>query len=654
MFLSYSATMKPHIPRAESLFMQNTKNHLPLWRMYWGVIALLLITISGHFYTPDEEAMYLVSKAIVDRGAVDIGDYTDYQTSIRVPGSDGKSYSSYGILPSLLAAPLYAAAAFVTPHNPLAQYDLAHLLIATLNIPFTAAIAVLIALLLQKHHLSSRTSIIISLFTVFGFLLPYSRSFLSEILATFSLLLCTYTFLRAQDNAPHTRARLGWLVLSGTAMGLLVNTRVVSVVVLPIFLLSLLMWHSKAAVWKDVAAWISGGTPWVILFVWYNMVRFGLPLAAGYGNQHTEAFNVPIWEGAYGLLLSFKRGLIWYAPFVWLLPVGAWKMYHQRQLRLLFLYGALFLVHLVMYSRVWFWDGGGVWGPRYLVITIPYLTLITAQIWHLQHRWVHWVASGLFALTVAISVLGAMVNFATYTNLTNPHPSPIVAHAQLLNQRLTAALPIPPRCFLRSGWYEREQANQALYRRSEDQARITCVLDQPTVIELTLDDRRPDTAPPSQATLTVGTQRYDLPTGQIRTLYWLPMKRVTTFILDNKTWNPHEIGFGNRDQDIGPTLLYLTSSTHTLSVSDINRLSMPELYRLRWVWYYDPINQHLLDWWPIYLPYTALSPYARPLLALWALTIVGCVVMAFLPTLLLRLRHKQHPGTQRAPGNSHE
>ena len=123
-----------------------------IWRIYWIIIATLLLTMSGHFYTPDEEAMYLVSKAIVERGAVDIGTYTDYQTSIRVPGTDGKFYSSYGILPSLLGIPLFAVAAFVTPQNPLAQYDLAHVLFATLNIPVAAAIAVCMIFLLQKHY----------------------------------------------------------------------------------------------------------------------------------------------------------------------------------------------------------------------------------------------------------------------------------------------------------------------------------------------------------------------------------------------------------------------------------------------------------------------------------------------------------------------
>jgi 4-amino-4-deoxy-L-arabinose transferase-like glycosyltransferase len=625
-----------------------------IWRIYWLIVALLLLTLSGHFYTPDEEAMYLVSKAIVDRGAVDIGAYTDYQTSIRVPGIDGKGYASYGLLPSLLAAPLYAVATFVTPQNPLAQYDLAHVLISAVNIPFTAAIAVIIALLLQKHQVSYRVRLFVAISTVFGFLLPYSRSFLSEILATFSLLLCTYAFICAQENAPHTHARRWWFALSGTALGLLVNTRVVSVVVVPVFLLACLIWHPRRAVWQDIAAWVGGGLPWLLLFVWYNMVRFGLPFAAGYGNQHTNALNNPIVDGAFGLLLSLKRGLIWYAPFIWLLPVGAWVMYHQRQLRLLFLYGALFLVHLIMYSRVWFWDGGGVWGPRYLVITIPYLYLITAQLWHLRHRWIHWVAGGLLIATIAISVLGAAVNFATYTNLSNPHPSPIVAHAQLLNQRFMAALPIPQRCFLHTGWYEREQADQALFRRSEAQSSITCILDRPTVIELTLDDRRPDTAPPSRATLSVDTYRYTMPTGQIRTIHWLPFQRYTTIKLDSETWNPREIGFGNRNQDLGPTLLFLTGSTHIITVSDTNRLSMPELYSLRWVWYYDPINQHLLDWWPLYLPYTALSPYARPLMTIWVCAIMACVGVASLHPIRAWLRHTQTPGAPPAPGESTE
>ena len=88
--------------------------------------------------------MFLVSKALVDRQSVDIAPYPEYFTSIRVEGINGGKYASYGILPSLYAAPIYAIVARATPGNALAQYDLSHLLIIIIiiNIPFAAGIGV--------------------------------------------------------------------------------------------------------------------------------------------------------------------------------------------------------------------------------------------------------------------------------------------------------------------------------------------------------------------------------------------------------------------------------------------------------------------------------------------------------------------------------
>lgn len=601
------------------------------WRLFWILVAFFLCTVSGHFYSPDEEAMFLVSKAMVDRQSIDIAPYPEYLTSIRVDGVDGGKYASYGILPSLYAAPVYAIAARATPENELAQYDLSHLLITLINIPFAAGIGVLLVHLLVMAGISQRTATIMALSCVLGLLAPYVRTFFSEVIATFWLLASTYAFMRAQTHPPHARTRLWWLAAAGFALSMLVNTRVVSGVVAPIFVVALAVWHPKRDLWRDIAAWGAGGIPGFILFAWYNVARFGTMFATGYGTQHDQAFDTVIWDGLYGLLISLPRGIIWYFPMVLLLPIGAWMLHRQRAHRELALYMALILVHLIVYARVWFWDGGGVWGPRYLVITTPFIILISAHVAVSAQQWLRWVAYVAVGLTITINSLGAMVNFATYTNMAEAHPSPIVAHAQLLRTRIAQAWPAEQTCYLRTGWYDREQADQALYRRSESEATIECTITQPTVLKLTIDDRRPATAPASDAYIHLNDEAYAIRVGTQHTIEWLARIPDNRIMITSIPWNPRSVGFGNRNEDIGPTLLYLRSGVSDIHINDTNIMGMSEIYALRWTWYYAPLNQHLLDWWPLYLPYTALSPYARTLLMLWGIGVVACVVIAALP-----------------------
>jgi hypothetical protein len=224
-----------------------------------------------------------------------------------------------------------------------------------------------------------------------------------------------------------------------------------------------------------------------------------------------------------------------------------------------------------------------------------------------------------------------MVNFATYTNMAEAHPSPIVAHAQLLRTRIAQAWPAEQTCYLRTGWYDREQADQALYRRSESEATIECTITQPTVLKLTIDDRRPATAPASDAYIHLNDEAYAIRVGTQHTIEWLARIPDNRIMITSIPWNPRSVGFGNRNEDIGPTLLYLRSGVSDIHINDTNIMGMSEIYALRWTWYYAPLNQHLLDWWPLYLPYTALSPYARTLLMLWGIGVVACVVIAALP-----------------------
>ncbi|NJM05379.1 hypothetical protein HC891_02850, partial [Candidatus Gracilibacteria bacterium] len=107
--------------------------------------VVLVLTMSGHTYSADEETMIAVTQALLTRGSVAIEAAPDAPLAALRPGRDGGRYSPYGVLPSLLALPFYAPALLLAPlGQPLVDYG-ARLSIALINAFVTAATAALLA-----------------------------------------------------------------------------------------------------------------------------------------------------------------------------------------------------------------------------------------------------------------------------------------------------------------------------------------------------------------------------------------------------------------------------------------------------------------------------------------------------------------------------
>src|SRR5258708_854291 len=69
-------------------------------------LSLYLLTMGGHLDSPDEELMFQVTRSLVERGSMDIGD-TVLPERFALPGIDGRSYAPYGPVSSVLSVPFY-------------------------------------------------------------------------------------------------------------------------------------------------------------------------------------------------------------------------------------------------------------------------------------------------------------------------------------------------------------------------------------------------------------------------------------------------------------------------------------------------------------------------------------------------------------------
>lgn len=362
----------------------------PVFLLLLGLGCLYLATARGYLLSPDELLVQGVTAALLK------GNPFQPLTAFLPALTSPPLYSKYGIGLSIVGAPFYYLGAWVTNLFPYWYNQrngsfgvVAYFLLLT-ELVFTVGAAGLFYWLLRLLKISARIALLCAtLYGVATMTWHYARTFFSEPLVTFCLLLALVAVLKYR-----ARGNWRWAGLMGFALGLAVATRLVNVTILPLFGLVTvwLAWQmhrptrsASPSFQADqprfktlyqvygplvlpIAAWTIGVGLWLGVVAIYNYARFHSFVATGY----EEGFTGTFWEGFYGLVFSPGKSLFLYNPILLLGLLGLWKAFKRNR----FFAGLSVLVvaiYLGTYSAWNDWGGGGVWGPRFLLPIIPLL-----------------------------------------------------------------------------------------------------------------------------------------------------------------------------------------------------------------------------------------------------------------------------------------
>jgi len=121
-------------------------------------------------------------------------------------------------------------------------------------------------------------------------------------------------------------------------------------------------------------SWIRRGGPFVTGYEGLRGATTVLPFSG------LPGFSYPFWFGVLSILLSFGKGILFFAPGL-LLPVGE-NGPGTRAVAVLNRYLLFFVAGLVVaYAKWWSWYGGFFWGPRFfLAASIPSSLAIAANL----------------------------------------------------------------------------------------------------------------------------------------------------------------------------------------------------------------------------------------------------------------------------------
>jgi 4-amino-4-deoxy-L-arabinose transferase-like glycosyltransferase len=351
------------------------------------VLVLLLAVLytilgNGRIQRGDGETMFQVTRAMAETGGVDLPagilppaqndnpSSTDTELAFLVVGREGRTYSKYGLGQSLAALPLYGLG---MAWRALTGDDYAPRFAASLlNGLLTACTAGLLLLLACEMGCSGRAgSALVLVYALCTPAWPYTHTSFSEPLVTLCLVAAALFALRFKREAQDR-----WLALAGGALGLALFTRINALAALPAFVLYLILtWQaqrpSHPRLLRQVAVFSLTLGLGVGLALLYNQVRFQSPFDFGY---HSGNWQTPFLVGLYGLTLSPGKGLLWYAPPVWLGLLGA-RTFVRQHLHEAVLCAGVTLGYLLFHSPYTYWEGGWCWGPRLLLPALPFALL---------------------------------------------------------------------------------------------------------------------------------------------------------------------------------------------------------------------------------------------------------------------------------------
>jgi hypothetical protein len=141
---------------------------------------------------------------------------------------------------------------------------------------------------------------------------------------------------------------------------------------------------------RALVAVAAGASACGIVLLAHNIAAFDSPFELGYSHevnfpQQGQGFfgvGVPDLGVLREILFGRYRGLLFYAPVVVAAPVGLFLLAKKRpRLATAVVAAVIPAYYLVINSGYAIWDGGWVYGPRFLAPALPFLCLPLAAVW---------------------------------------------------------------------------------------------------------------------------------------------------------------------------------------------------------------------------------------------------------------------------------
>lgn len=390
--------------------------------LYLFVVGFYLLTASGRIGLSDSVAMFNVAQSVLDKRSIssepcefDVN-APDAGASIGcIPGSGGRHFAGYGLVPSLLGVPaiLFARSVSKIVHvDPLVASKAAVSLLTVLVAPL---VCLALASWMLNLGYSRRTATIGA--CIFGLASPFWHSsvvgFLSEPYFTLALLVAASVL-----SNPRRGLACG---MAGLAFGVACGVRLNGVILLPAYILSMALHTrrnklSRAHFLRDILQFGASFSVCAVLIAMANYVRFGSPFKTGYHLAFPSAatlLSTPLFHGLREVLFNGEVGLLVFAPWI-VIALISFPQFIRMHPPEAVLCGTGALIYVLFFAKYSDWHGGWVAGPRLLIPVLPFLVLAMASAIQQRRTAVYTLMLTLVGIGFLIQAVGAPLPVERY------------------------------------------------------------------------------------------------------------------------------------------------------------------------------------------------------------------------------------------------
>jgi len=396
-------------------------------RQVWVVFPLLgivttvgFLTLPAALYTGDPRAWREEARSIILFNTLAVE--SKIAKSFGNPGQfcilnpeNGKWYSKYGVFYSLLNIPPLLAEQLATGELPPRDSQLRPLFFGVYFLLFTVAIACLLYAVTgyyASNPLARTTFVTVAFYTTY--LWNYLRATNGESTQLFGFLLFWLFFVRftrrneALPNRPRLDLYLAWL-----ALGILCQTKVSYLILLPVFAATLYYLALRETVSARKGLYLAARmiiVPCALILLAQaaiHTIKFGSPFLTGY-HQFWEADDLPtVGLLLHDFVLSSQWSLFVHFPLL-LLALPFVPRFISKQALEATVLGSVFLLTFILVGCLPFWRGEWGYGPRYFVFILPLLAL--PALYPLEWAWT--LANQFFRAAFLVLLLVAAVFLA--------------------------------------------------------------------------------------------------------------------------------------------------------------------------------------------------------------------------------------------------
>lgn len=628
------------------------RDRLRIAAAFLFAVAFFLLLASGHIYARDEETLYQMTDGIALHGEPLVSPDVWGIVESAAPSKHGLRPTSYAPGQPFLAVPWYWAGRAVgaLSGSAYAVY-LSRFVVLTFNGFVTAATAALLFTFALTFGYRARVGVALAIcFSMATFALVQARTFFAEPLTALLVLLAFLLMRQATRSATVDRRQAMLFMASGFVSGASLFVKIHAALFVPVLALYLsltifpsfqdvLAWQRWRVLFGRAAWWIGGFAVPIIGLLLYDRWLYGSPFTTGYGDN-PNVFTTPLATGLHGLLYSSGKGIIWYAPPLLFALIGFVPFIRHFPRDGVAVFSAA-AINVLFYARLQYWHGDGSWGPRYLLIVLPWLLLPALPVldrllipgWGYAKTAARMGAIMVLLIGIGVQFLAVAVSFdvpiltstSEQARYFTPSQSPIAIAARTTRSRFAAwwkeQHPATNTFLLDQGFAPSEGERGTHFPRWTYGQAVVVLNPKAGValhIKLTYFDHRPIAmrATATPVTLTLGTETltptdhlpiaaanegfvlaYDVPSAMLRSA-------GTRLTMSTPTWNPARSGVSDRNEDLGIFVNNLELWADGVPMTAEEAVLFPPVPatpRNVWFWSNYPEFPHLLDWWPVML-----------------------------------------------------